>query len=112
MDSVCKSENEAKGMNDNYSFAKELNDIVKERWHALEYETPTITNQNTLEDYKNIVPDEKFMSDESMNVRYDTEYLIEFVDEVHSHYDQNVDVSAHIHMYRIILSNFEPFARM
>lgn len=99
-------------MNSEYSFAKELNDIVKERWHALEFHSPTFTVQNELKNYANIVPDEKFISTESMDVRYDTEYLIEFVDLIHSHYDVNVDVSAHVHMYRIILSNFEPFARM
>lgn len=98
--------------NNEYNFAKEVSNIVKERWHALEVEQPTQTNSNELHDYDSIELDYKYTEEEYMDVRYSTEYLLEITELLHSHFNRNMDISMYLHLYRLILSDFEGFGRM
>lgn len=95
-----------------YDFNRDTIDILKERWHALEVEQPTDTDSNELESYEDIELDLRYTNDEYMMARYSTEYLLELTEALHSHYEQNIDVSLQIHLYRMVLSHFEPFGRM
>lgn len=96
-----------------YDFASEINKIVKEKWHALELEKPTQTDDNELRQYDDIELDEVYSNPQAIYIRVGMPYLVTFIDHIREHFAyQPVDVSPFTGVMQFIMGNFEPFGRM
>lgn len=96
-----------------YSFTKELDQIVKQKWHALEVEKPTPVNSNEIAKYDELEIDHMYKSPISMIMRVGTEYLLEYVQEIRGHFNgAPVDITFFTTVLRFVLEHFEPFGRM
>ena len=99
--------------NEEYDFQRQINDILKTRWNALEALTPPPTPSNGDEDTEEELP---FVYDPSNlpvhELRYSSEYLLEFIEGVSDYFSSGIDVSPYIHIHRIILDNFSRLGQL
>lgn len=96
--------------NEEYNFREQVDDILKTRWNALE--ALNAPKADEAEDNEEL-PLELDPENESIHdLRYSSEYLLEFIEGISEYFSENIDVSPYIHAHRIVLDNFERFGKL